>query len=133
MIEAAATELIDQRWPQLQSQTRSLEILQHVLPDVHTHAKVVVRFCDESHAEQAKPTTLIGLAGAGKLFTQEVLAAMADCNERPLIFPMSNPTSKVCPAPPPPVLLPPPCLAAVIDTPIVRRLCMVYLNMHASA
>ena len=38
---------------------------------------------------------LIGLAGAGRLFKPEVLKAMGECNKAPIIFPMSNPTSKV--------------------------------------
>lgn len=44
--------------------------------------------------DQVKPTILIGATGAGKIFTSEALRKMADYNERPLIFALSNPTSR---------------------------------------
>ncbi|UCF21093.1 MAG: NAD-dependent malic enzyme [Gemmatimonadota bacterium] len=42
----------------------------------------------------AKPTILIGTSGTPGMFTAPVISAMARFNERPLIFPLSNPTSK---------------------------------------
>ena len=35
---------------------------------------------------QVKPTVLIGLAGAGKLFTEDILVSMGEHNERPIIM-----------------------------------------------
>lgn len=43
---------------------------------------------------QLRPTALIGVAGAGRAFTPEVLGAMAAVNQRPIVFALSNPTSK---------------------------------------
>jgi malate dehydrogenase (oxaloacetate-decarboxylating)(NADP+) len=41
-----------------------------------------------------RPTGIIGVSGVPKLFTREVVEAMAAINERPIIFPYSNPTSR---------------------------------------
>lgn len=41
-----------------------------------------------------KPTILLGTSGTPGVFTKEIIGAMAELNERPMIFPLSNPTSK---------------------------------------
>ena len=41
-----------------------------------------------------KPTGIIGVSTVPKLFNQQVIEAMAEINERPIIFPYSNPTSR---------------------------------------
>ena len=40
-----------------------------------------------------KPTVLLGLSGQPQTFTKEIIEAMAELNERPIIFALSNPTS----------------------------------------
>jgi malate dehydrogenase (oxaloacetate-decarboxylating)(NADP+) len=40
-----------------------------------------------------RPTALIGVSGAGGAFTRPVLEAMAELNQRPAVFALSNPTS----------------------------------------
>jgi malate dehydrogenase (oxaloacetate-decarboxylating)(NADP+) len=41
-----------------------------------------------------RPTGIIGVSTMPKLFTREVIEAMAALNNRPIIFPYSNPTSR---------------------------------------
>src|SRR5277367_3232870 len=41
-----------------------------------------------------RPTGIIGVSAVPKLFSREVIEAMSEINERPIIFPYSNPTSR---------------------------------------
>jgi malate dehydrogenase (oxaloacetate-decarboxylating)(NADP+) len=41
-----------------------------------------------------RPTGIIGVSTVPKLFTREVIEAMAEINKRPIVFPYSNPTSR---------------------------------------
>ncbi len=47
-----------------------------------------------SAVKSLRPTVIIGVSGQPKTFTRAVLEAMATCNQRPIVFAMSNPTSK---------------------------------------
>src|SRR5438552_4192409 len=47
-----------------------------------------------SAVEQLRPTAIIGLSTVGGGFDRRVIEAMARINERPMIFPYSNPTSR---------------------------------------
>lgn len=44
--------------------------------------------------EALRPTGIIGVSTVPKLFNRDVIEAMARINERPIIFPYSNPTSR---------------------------------------
>jgi malate dehydrogenase (oxaloacetate-decarboxylating)(NADP+) len=60
-------------------------------PFAQDHAPISV-FADAVKA--LRPTGIIGVSTVPKLFNQQVIEAMAEINQRPIIFPYSNPTSR---------------------------------------
>ena len=66
-------------------------LTEHKLRYAHEHAPV-----DDFliAIRMLKPSAIIGVAAVGGTFTPEVLQTMAQINKRPIIFALSNPTSK---------------------------------------
>ena len=68
-------------------------------PDLSTSQKVYAHKATPSKdlaktIEALKPTILIGVSTKGGAFNRQVVEAMSRCNERPIIFALSNPTNK---------------------------------------
>jgi malate dehydrogenase (oxaloacetate-decarboxylating)(NADP+) len=66
-------------------------LTEHKLRYAHDHAEIGDFL---TAIDTLKPTAIIGVAAAGGAFTPEVLQAMARINHRPIVFALSNPTSK---------------------------------------
>lgn len=67
------------------------DLAAYKLPFAHDHPPVAT-FLDAVRA--LRPTAILGVSAQPGTFTAEVLAAMAELNERPVVFALSNPTSK---------------------------------------
>lgn len=67
------------------------DLAEHKRPFAHDHAPIA----DLRGAVSAlRPTALIGVSGQPRTFTEDVVRAMAANHPRPVIFALSNPTSK---------------------------------------
>lgn len=71
--------------------TSRTDLAHHKLPYAYDHAPIA----DFATAvQELKPTALIGVSGMPHTFTQPVVEMMAHFNERPILFALSNPTSR---------------------------------------
>ena len=67
------------------------KLADHKLPYAQDHAFIATL---AEAVEVLKPTILIGVSGTPKTFTKEIVTRMAELNAQPIIFALSNPTSK---------------------------------------
>ena len=80
--------LVDSRGLVVNNRT---DLAEHKLPYAHDHAPIGDFL---AAVKTLKPTAIIGVAAVGGAFTKEVLEEMARINELPVVFALSNPTSK---------------------------------------
>jgi len=80
--------LVDSHGLVVQSRT---DLAEHKVPYAHDHNPVADFL---TAIRTLKPTAIIGVAAVGGTFTAEVLGVMAKINARPIVFALSNPTSK---------------------------------------
>ena len=67
------------------------DLAAHKLPYAHDHAPL----SDLAAAvNELRPTAIIGVSGQPRTFTRAIIESMGCHNERPIIFALSNPTSK---------------------------------------
>jgi malate dehydrogenase (oxaloacetate-decarboxylating)(NADP+) len=66
-------------------------LAEHKVPYAHDHPPVHTLI---EAIRALRPTALIGVSGMPAAFTKEVVGTMTQINERPIIFALSNPTSK---------------------------------------
>ena len=71
--------------------TTSRKLLAFQQPFAIEHA-AATNFAEAIRA--LKPTGIIGVSTVPKLFNQQVIEAISEVNERPIVFPYSNPTSR---------------------------------------
>ena len=67
------------------------DLVEHKLRFAHDHAPVATLL---AAVEALKPTALVGVSGMPQTFTEPIVRAMAKLNKRPVVFALSNPTSK---------------------------------------
>ena len=67
------------------------DLAEHKRPYAHDHEFLPDL---QTTVAELRPTTLVGVSGQPGTFTQPVLRMMAEANERPIVFALSNPTSK---------------------------------------
>jgi malate dehydrogenase (oxaloacetate-decarboxylating)(NADP+) len=67
------------------------DLAAHKKPYAHEHAPAAT-FIDA--VRMLKPTAIIGVSATPNTFTQQIVEEMARLNERPIVFALSNPTSR---------------------------------------
>jgi malate dehydrogenase (oxaloacetate-decarboxylating)(NADP+) len=66
-------------------------LAEHKEPYAHEHAPVPTL---AEAVDAIRPTALIGASGQAQTFTREIITRMAAINQRPIVFALSNPTSR---------------------------------------
>jgi len=71
--------------------SRLPHLAEHKTPYAHDHAPLTTL---AEAVDAVRPTALIGVSGSAKAFTQPIVERMRELNPHPVIFALSNPTSK---------------------------------------